>query len=157
MRSRIILACLLLSVTSYAAELRLEPGTAKVNEPVALNVNLTSAADALTGVQFDLEYDLSALDVTVEIGPAADKAGKVVQSSILEKARQRVLIIGFNRDTMTDGTVAVLHVAVKASADSSKTYPVHLTATAGTNANAEAIAVTGRDVLLKAPSIRNSK
>jgi hypothetical protein len=147
---------LLLAATSYGAELSIDSGTAKSNEAVALSVHLTSAAEALTGLQFDLEYDASALDVSVEAGPSAEKAGKSLQAARTASSGQRVLIIGFNRNNLSDGVVAVLHVSVKENHGAAGDYPIRLTALAGTNARAESVAVTGRQASFKVPSVRNS-
>ena len=93
----------------------MERGTPGANEASAINVRLKSA-EALTGVQFDLEYDAAVLEVKVEVGAAAESAGKVVQTAVLGLARQRVLVIGFNRNTLGSGVVAILHVALKENA-----------------------------------------
>ena len=117
-----------------------------------INVRLTSA-EGLTGVQFDLEYDAAVLDVKVEVGAAAESAGKVLQTALPGPARQRVLVIGFNRNTLGSGVVAILHVALKENAarkNDAKTntavrprYDIRLTESTGTNGEGQAVAVTG--------------
>jgi hypothetical protein len=54
------------------------------------------------------------------------------------------LIIGINRNTISDGVLAVVHVSFKGG-DGGKTFPVHVTAAAGTTANAEPISIAAKD------------
>ena len=154
MRLRTTMILLLFAATSWGAELSIDSGSARPSEPAALSVHLSSAAEALTGVQFDLEYDTAALDVSVEIGPSANQAGKTLQTAHPSNSGQRVLIVGFNRNNLSDGVIAVLHVSVKANHGTAGNYPIRLTGLAGTNASAESIAVTGREANLRVPPVR---
>ena len=156
MRHRFGLFLLLLSGIARGAELSIDSGIAGPHEPVALNVRLSEATEALTGLQFDLEYDASALDVTVEIGPSAESAVKILQTARTAKSGQRVMIVGFNQNHVSDGVVAVLHVSARENRGTAADYPIRLTATAGTTAQAESIRVTGRKGVLRV-SARNSK
>jgi hypothetical protein len=139
------LALAMLAVAANAAELSMEKGTLAPGKPVALSLKLAAGAtDALTGIQFDLEYDATSLDVSVEAGPAAKQASKSLRSAQLQAGKLRVLIIGFNRNIISDGVLAIIHVSYK-GIDTGKTFPVHIQASSGTNGNAEPVAVTGKD------------
>jgi hypothetical protein len=124
--------------------LTLEQGTLAPGKPVDLAMKMAAGADALTGIQFDLEYDAAALDITVEGGPAAKQASKGLQSRSIQSGRLRVLIIGFNRTTIADGVLALVHVSYKGT-ETGKTFPVRVTTSSGTNANAGQVAVTAKD------------
>jgi hypothetical protein len=128
------IALAMLAVAANAAELSMEQGTLAPGKPVALNMTLAAGTDAPTGIQFDLEYDAAALDVSVETGPAAKQASKSLQSARIQAGKLRVLIIGFNRNIISDGVLAL-----------GKTFPVHIAASSGTNGKAEPVAVTGKD------------
>lgn len=141
---RTAIALAVFAVAAHAAELSLEQATLAPGKPAALNVKLTAGNNVITGIQFDLEYDAAALDVSVEAGPAAKQASKNLQSSQIKAGKLRALIIGFNRNTIADGILAVVHVSYKGS-DTGKTFPIHITASSGTDANAQPIAVTGKD------------
>ena len=142
-RTAIVLA--VFAVAGNAAELSI--GNATLNtttgQPVTLNVSLASAGATLTGIQFDLEYDAAALNVTIAAGPAAGGAGKNLQSSALQAGRQRVLIVGMNRNTIADGVVAVLQISLKGHVAAGKTFAIRMTAPAGTNAQAQAVSISG--------------
>jgi hypothetical protein len=138
------IALAVFAAVANAAELSLEQGTLSAGKPAALKVTLAAGRDLPTGIQFDLEYDAAALDLSVEVGPAARQASKSLRSAQIEPGKLRVLIIGFNRTTISDGVIATVHVSYK-GAHGSKTFQVHVTAAAGTNANAEPVAVTAKD------------
>jgi hypothetical protein len=142
LRTAIVLAVLAVGV--HAAELSLGQGTLSPGKSVALDVKLAAGAEAPTGIQFDLEYDAASLDVTVEAGPAAKQASKNLRSAPIQSGKLRVLIIGFNRTTISDGVLAVVHVSYKGT-ETGKTFPVHLVASSGTNADAKPVAVTVKD------------
>jgi hypothetical protein len=141
---RTAIALAVFALAANAAELTMEQGTVATGKPAALNVKLAADTEALTGIQFDLEYDAAALDVSVEAGPAAKQASKGLQSARIQAGKLRVLIIGFNRNTIADGVLAVVHVSYKGT-DTGKTFPVHITAPWGTDAEAKPIAVSGKD------------
>ena len=144
MGGKAAIALMALALAANAAELTLEQGTVAPGKPVALGMKLAVGTDVPTGVQFDLEYDSTALDLNVEAGPAAQQASKMLRSAQIQAGKLRVLIIGFNRNTISDGVVAVVHVSYKGT-DTGKTFPVRITAPSATNANAERVAVTAKD------------
>jgi Cohesin domain len=144
MGGKTAIALVALALAANAAELRLEQGSIAPGKSATLGMKLAAGTDLPTGVQFDLEYDPASLDLTVDVGPTAQQASKMVRSAQIQPGKLRVLIIGFNRTTIADGIVAVVHVSYK-GVDTGKTFPVRVTASSGTNANAERLAVTAKD------------
>jgi hypothetical protein len=142
LRTAIVLA--VLAVSAHAAELSVGQGTVSPGKPAALDVTMTAGTEAPTGIQFDVEYDAASLDVTVEAGPSAKQAGKNLRSAPIQSGKLRVLIIGFNRTTISDGVLAVVHVSYKGT-ETGKTFPLHLAGSSGTNADAKPVAVTVKD------------
>jgi hypothetical protein len=141
-RMAIILAAFSLAV--QGAELTVEQGTVSPEKPATLAVKLAAGAEAPTGFQFDVEFDAAALELSLEAGPAAKQANKGLQFRQLQPGKIRVLIIGFNRTTIADGVLALIHVTEK-GAEAGKAFPVHLAASSGTNADAKPVAVTAKD------------
>ena len=144
MLRRVAMALAIVAAAAGAAELSLEQGVLSAGKPATLKVSLAAGKDLPTGVQFDLEYDADAFDVTVEAGPASQQASKNLRSAQIKTGKLRVLIIGFNRTTISDGVIAIVHVSYKGTGGD-KTYPIHVTAAAGTNADAKPITVTAQD------------
>ena len=133
------------AVAGNAAELTIGQGVVGAGKPTTLSVQLVSGTDALTGVQFDLEYDATALDVSVEAGPMLAQAGKNLQTNLIQPGKRRVFIIGLNRNTIEDGVVATIHVTAKGQLAAGKSFPLHMTVPAGTNAQAASVAVKVKD------------
>jgi hypothetical protein len=133
------------------------PGTVSANQAGVLNVNLKSAGEALTGIQFDIEYDAAVFDVSLENGPAAEQAGKSIQSVALGAGKQRVLIVGLNQNSLSDGVVAVLRVSLKGKAEAGRRYAIGLKSPGGTNRRAESVAVSGRDGVLRVAAGRSGR
>ena len=127
-----------------AAELSLEQGSLAPGKPATLSMKLAAGTDVPTGIQFDLEYDAASLDISVEGGPAAKQASKNLQSAKIRDGKLRVLIIGFNRNGIADGVLALIHVSYKGQ-DGGKTLPIRVTASSGTNEKAQSVAVTAKD------------
>jgi hypothetical protein len=148
-KSAIVLASAVMVLAAKGAELNLDQGVFSADKTASLKMTFTAGKDAATGVQFDLEYDAAALDITIEGGPAAQQASKNVRSAQIRPGKLRVLIIGLNRNTILDGVIAVVHVSFKGG-DGAKTFPVHVTAAAGTTANAQTISVSAKDGSVRA-------
>lgn len=149
-------ALLVCAVAASAAELSMEPGVVAPGKAARLNLNLAAGKDSLTGIQFDLEYDESALDVGLELGPAAKTASKMIQSHKLQPGKLRALIIGFNKNIISDGVLAVLQVSYKGQAGS-KTLAIRITGAAGTDGNAQPVSVTAKDGSVKVEIGRNAQ
>jgi hypothetical protein len=144
MNIRTVILLATLAVAGNAAELSIGNGTIKTaGQPVTLNVTLASSGASLSGLQFDLEYDAASLNVTVAAGPALGTASKNLQSAVLQPGRQRILIVGMNQTAIADGAVAVLQVSLKDHAGAGKTFPIRITTPAGTNPQAQPVAVSG--------------
>lgn len=147
----------MLAVAGNAAELNIGQGVLAAGKPAAVNVTLASAGAALAGVQFDLEYDAAVFNVTAETGPAAAQAGKSVQSAPVAAGKLRVLIVGLNRNTMSDGVVAVLQVSLKGAVGASRSFPLRITVPVGTTAAAQSVRMTGSDGSVKVESGGNGQ
>jgi Cohesin domain len=148
MSSRTVIAVLALAMAANATELSIEHGVLAPGKPVSLDVTISAGTDKPTGIQFDLQYDAVALDMTIDAGPAAVQAGKSLRAAKIEPGRQRILIIGFNKNVISDGVLAILHVSYKGR-ETGKTFSIHVVGAAGTNEKAQALPVTGKDGSVK--------
>ena len=145
MIGRIALALLVLTLSANAAELSIETGGIARDKSAALAVNLNASAARLRqDSSLTWSMDAAALDLSVEAGGAAKQASKTLQFRQLQPGKLRVLIIGFNRNTIADGVLALIHVTYKGT-ESGRSFPVHMTAQSGTDADAKPVAVTGKD------------
>ncbi len=95
-------ACIsaLLTVGSVDAE----PGQTGVALPVSLTA---SQGEEVSAIQFTVVFDSGTLDLPeVVLGPAAQAAGKEIQTNPVSAGKVQVLIAGLNQDAIADGVVA---------------------------------------------------
>ena len=121
----------------------LSAGSGSTSPGGSLEIALTFKAEGAqaTGVNFDLEYDSSALYISAKEGAAAQAAGKGLSSNELSSGKVRYLVTALNQNVIGDGVLVVLSVQVKSNASGS--YTLKLTNVAGTDKSAKTIALTG--------------
>ncbi|MDX9972322.1 MAG: cohesin domain-containing protein [FCB group bacterium] len=82
------------------------------------------AGEEIAAAQFDLTYDASAVSVkSVSAGPAALAAGKEVSFSDVDEDTVRIVVSGFNLNTLGEGVIANVALTVLRTA-SAGVYPV---------------------------------
>jgi uncharacterized protein (TIGR03437 family) len=118
-------------------------GTAVVNAQgiAQIDVTLTSAGQAIAGVQFDIQYQYPVGEFAVTLGGASGSAGKDIWTSELQPTLKRVLIVGLNQAPIGDGVIATLLVPVPAGVDSGL-YPLAISNAVATTGDAIAVSVT---------------
>lgn len=159
---------MLWATSACAAELSVERTSTGPRDQYTLAVRLSADSESIAGLQFDLDFDDARLEVTAEVGPAAQIATKILQTGVVGAGKRRILLIGFNRTELTSGIVAILHISVKprpadqpaTSADlpdpASTAVGIRLSAPAGTNADAGPVSITLHDPLPAVPGVRSS-
>jgi len=115
-----LLAC---SSTLLAGSLSLGSYSGVPGGTVAANLMFASQGDAVSGIQFELDYDATILSINAIAGQAVTGAGKEVQVS---PDRKKFLVAGLNQNLIADGVLVVLNIAVK-DGSASGTYPVRFT------------------------------
>jgi uncharacterized protein (TIGR03437 family) len=143
---------LLAQVRSAASQLVLSNESALAGATVLVPVVLTSQS-AVSGIQFDVQFDSSALNFGAILGDAATNAAKGLYSSSVAPNRKRFLIIGMNQTAIADGTLLNLFVNISSTAASS-VYVLTLANVVATDAlgNAIAIASTNGSITVTATS-----
>jgi hypothetical protein len=149
MRYRKVVVLLASALVVSAAELSMGSGTVRGNQAATLNVNLKSDGDALTGIQFDIEFDATVFDVSLENGPAAEEADKSLQVASLGAGKRRVMIVGLNQNNLSEGVVAILRVSLKGKLEGRRRYAIGLTSPGGTNSRAQSLVVSGRSGVIE--------
>jgi hypothetical protein len=128
-----------------AADLRLEAAALGGTTSGQLQVSLTSAAEIVTGLQFDLEYDASRFEVEVFRGRSAELAEKTVRTAAPQMNRMRVLIVGMNQSVITNGVVALIRATPIGSESSRVKNPVRIVAMAATDRAGNPVEVVSRN------------
>lgn len=78
-----------------------------VRVPVALGVD---ANDSVAGFQFDIHFDPALLQfLAAEVGASATAAEKSAHANLMRPGRLRVVVAGFNRNSIAGGEPVWLH------------------------------------------------
>jgi uncharacterized protein (TIGR03437 family) len=109
-----------------------------------LAASFTSQSASATGIQFDLQYDNSALRLITTVGEAARMSGKTLSLGNPALGQMRFLIVGLNRKPIIDGTLVNVFVNLSPTAPSG-TYALKLLNVVATDSSAQAVTVGAID------------
>ena len=115
----------------------LSPGSGGIVE-----VSYNSMGDQVSGLQFDVQFDSSALSVTVVPGLAIRSARKNLYGADLSAGWHRTLIAGLNQIPLSDGPLVTLFVNVLPNA-SAGAYTIGITNPLGADPSGNAAGLTG--------------
>jgi Cohesin domain len=125
---------------AHGAQLSIPSATAAPGTSILLPVSFASQSASATGIQFDLQYDNSALSLSATAGDATRMSGKTLSLWDLAPGKRRFLIAGLNWNPLVDGTLINLFVNLSPTA-ASGTYSVKLLNVVGTDSSAQAVTV----------------
>lgn len=140
----------LLSCTAFAqsaASLSVEPSTSSPGASLPLSVSFQASGNQMAGLQFDVSYDSTALAVSVIPGAEIGRAAKTLYAADLSAGRKRIVIIGMNQTTLSDGAVLNLVLNISASAGAG-VYHIVLDNVVGVSPSGSEVPVAGADATL---------
>ena len=111
---------------------------------ISADVTWKAEGGQIAGLQFDLDYDASVLVVSGTIGSAASDAEKSLSISDPSTGKKRILIVGFNQNTIADGVAAVLSVGIKDGA-AVGSYPLKFSNASATDKSGKTVSLTTTD------------
>jgi uncharacterized protein (TIGR03437 family) len=111
---------------------------------IVVPIVFASQVSSLSAIQFDLQYDNSAMSLVATMGDAARASGKSIYPTDLAPNKKRFLLLGLNRDSIPDGTLINLFVIVNAAA-SAGVYPLKLSNLIGTDLRPQSTTATAVD------------
>jgi uncharacterized protein (TIGR03437 family) len=120
------------------SEATLTPGSTGV-----LQVRLAAIDPGLTGIQFDIDYDSAALELTARTTPGLTSASKRLYTKDIRPGSKRILIVGMNQTRIPDGAVLELAVTLRSGVPGSYSS-VQLLSTIGNDADGAAVPVSTR-------------
>ncbi|MFN0172646.1 MAG: cohesin domain-containing protein [Bryobacteraceae bacterium] len=130
---RMLLAALafFLSVSvAFSEKLFLPFESAAPGASLVLPVTFISQTGSLAAVQFDLQYDSTAMSITANAGEAARNSGKRLYSADLAANKRRFLIVGLNQNVIPSGSLVDLFVNLKPNAPNGL-YPLAISEALG--------------------------
>jgi Cohesin domain len=133
------------------AQLSLPASAAAPGGGILLPVTFASQSSSITAIQFDLQYDSTALSLCATAGESARASKKTVYLWELAPGQRRFLIVGHNSEAIVDGALIDLFVSLSSTAPDGvyALTPVNVVATDPSaqavtlNAAAGSIAVQG--------------
>jgi uncharacterized protein (TIGR03437 family) len=137
------IACLGLSSICFA-QISLSNQTTGPDSSVPVSVTFSPQTGSVSSLQFDLQYDTSAISMTVTVGDAARDAGKSVYYTDLPPNTRRFLIVGPDQTPIPEGPLVNLFLNLNASA-SSATYPLMFSNASGADPYGNVAATTTMD------------
>jgi uncharacterized protein (TIGR03437 family) len=126
------------------AQVSLPSQTASPGSSIILPLVFDPKNNSVSGVQFDVQYDNTAMSLTAILGDAAKNAGKLLFEADLAPSRKRFLIVGLNPNPIADGTILNLFVNLNTSAPPG-VFPLSFSNTAGTDPYGVFASVTNSD------------
>lgn len=97
--------------TLYISGVQVPPGGS-----AEANVNFVVREAAVSGIQFDIEYDNTRIGIAGVAGAVAVSAGKSLYTGDLLPNQKRFLMIGMNRNPIRTGVLVVLTLTAKSGA-----------------------------------------
>jgi uncharacterized protein (TIGR03437 family) len=137
---------------AVASQLTISNQSGAAGASVLVPVAFLSQQSLVSGIQFDVQYDNTVLNVGVILGDAAANAGKGFYALNVADNTKRILISGLNQNVIADGTLVSLSINISPGA-SGGSYQLSLLNAAATNASAQPIAVTTASAALAVTGI----
>jgi hypothetical protein len=101
---------------SEAAELSIATMPIAAGLSSTITVEYRAKGAAVAALQFDLEFDTSIFSITSTAGTAASDAQKSLSTATLANGRTRFVLVGFNRNVLSDGVLVDLTIRVDSQA-----------------------------------------
>lgn len=130
--------------TALASQITLQNPSAAPGASVLVPVTFAAQSTSVSGLQFDVQFDDSAMSLAATIGDPARNTGKNLYIADLAPNKKRVLIIGLNQNSIQDGTIINLFVNVSTNAPSG-VYALTLSGVCGTDPSGQSALVSGSD------------
>jgi hypothetical protein len=140
---RLLSGIVLCGLSALAAQLSIPNVAASAGSSGAADVQFAAQGGQITGVQFDIEFD-PGLSITASLGSGMSTAGKSLTTADLAPGKKRFLIAGLNQNTIGDGVLVSLSIAIPASASVSQ-YSLHITNAGATDKDGKSILASAVD------------
>jgi uncharacterized protein (TIGR03437 family) len=114
------LGCLFLlpATVTLASQLLLTSQSSSPGSSVNIPIQFASEGESVSGLQFDLEYDSSAMSLNKTLGDPLRTSWKRVYVVDLDPNTKRFLLIGFNQNPIPGGTLINLFINISQNSTS---------------------------------------
>ena len=132
------------TTSALPAQIALPDQSATPGASILDQVTFASQGSSVSGVQFDVQYDDSALSLGATLAPPVSTSNKTLYAVDLAPNKKRFLIIGLNQSLILDGALINLVVNISPSAPAG-TYALALSNVCATDPAGNATQVAGSD------------
>ena len=130
--------------TAKSAVISVPSESAAPGSSLFLSVTFDSQGSSVSGIQFDIHYDSSAMDLVAVVGDAVRNSGKTLYQANMGTGWRRFLIFGLNQNVMPDGALIGLFANLKQDVPTTA-YPVTLSNIIATDMTGQITEATGLD------------
>ena len=127
-----------------ANDLQLPAIDLKRDSSAPLTLAFRPSPEPVVAMQFDVEFDPSAIQLTAIAGEAARQAGKSLYSAALSSTKTRYIISGWNQTAILAGPLIRFLAGVTASADE-QVYPLRISNLVATFPNGTSAPIAATD------------
>jgi uncharacterized protein (TIGR03437 family) len=106
---------LVLASTALSSQISLSSQSAGPGTSVVISAVFSPQGDLISALQFDLQYDPSAMSLGVTAGDALRNSGKSLYYTDLAPDRRRFIVVGLNQNAISTGALINLFVNLSAS------------------------------------------
>ena len=126
-----------------AAQLSLPVQVTGPGSSLVVPLSFSPGGDPVGGLQFDLQYDSSSMNLVATAGDAARNSGKSIYYKDLSPNVRRFVVVGFNQSPVPAGTLLSLFVNLNSNA--SGTNPLAFLNVASTSTSGSTVEMTTAD------------
>ena len=128
---------------AFSAQLSLSAQSAVPGASLLIPVSFASEDGAISGFQFDCEYDSNAITLVATLSDPARNSGKSLYTADLIPNKRRFVVIGFNQNAIADGIV--INVLVNLNQNAAGAYTLKLSNLVATDPSGQSVPITGTD------------
>jgi len=152
LKTALLGAGLIYAPVALSSQVSLSNQSAPPGTSILVPIAFASEDSAISGVQFDLEYDIGTINLSATLGDAARNSEKSLYAANLAPNKRRFLIIGFNQNLIADGIVINLFVNLNQNAVG--VYTIKLSNLVATDHAGQSVPITGMDgTVMVQPSV----
>ncbi|MGA2590987.1 MAG: cohesin domain-containing protein [Bryobacteraceae bacterium] len=129
---------------AFCSDVSIPASVAGPGASVPVPVSFASGGSSVSGLQFDLVFDNSALSLTTVVGLAARSSGKTVYIAPLSSRQTRFLITELNQNTISDGAIVQLFVNVGPGV-APGAYSIHFESVVATDPSGQSVPMSSSD------------
>jgi uncharacterized protein (TIGR03437 family) len=129
---------------AYSAQVSLPNQSAAPGSSIVFPMVFSLEASSVSGVQFDLEYDSSAMSLAMTAGDVLSTAGKKIYTVDLASNKKRLILVGPNQNPIAPGTLINLFVNLNQNVPFGA-YSLRFSGVAGAGPNGVPVPITSVD------------